>query len=578
MEGGNTSRIVVWLDDTVIIKKPLADKTYYFVADARTGQPVPRADVELFGWRHGASGRQERVPRRDQDARRSRPTTRASSGADRRAERAEQAILPMAHHRERRRRADSLTWASRTSGPSRPARPRLRPDQGLHDHRPAGLSSRHAGAVQVLGRARPLRSAGGLGIRRQDLHRRDPESQGGQGLHQGLHGRRVRRLRRLVRAAVRRDAGGLSGLHSQPRRRLVPGRGVQEARVRGERRGPDRAGDARREGVGDHQGEVLFRRAGRRGEGQVQDHPHDGRRAVVSRRSLGLAVRPGLLVVRRRFVVVSRLVALGHAPARRLVVGHARSASRSGGRGRAADPARRNAGRRDRHRAGQGGPSRPGPAVRDHGRDHRPVAPHDRGDGHRAGRPQAVHRLYLGRSRPLPRGRHDRGGAPRQTLDHKPVAGKGTLKLLKIAYDAEQPAGRDTRGELGPDSRRRGSGPPGDQGVGRRPVPAGGDDRRRQGPRDRGRLPAHDHRARVRRCELPLQRPRDHPRAEGIPARRDAPALDQHQPGQFDGPALRPADERRVPAAQGRPPAAARARSRRSASFPATCPTSSSRP
>ena len=51
MEGGNTSRIVVWLDDTVIIKKPLAGQTYYFVADARTGLPVPRADVELFGWR-----------------------------------------------------------------------------------------------------------------------------------------------------------------------------------------------------------------------------------------------------------------------------------------------------------------------------------------------------------------------------------------------------------------------------------------------------------------------------------------------------------------------------------------------
>ena len=51
MEGGNTARIVVWLDDTAIIKKPLAGKAYYFIADARTGQPVPRADVELFGWR-----------------------------------------------------------------------------------------------------------------------------------------------------------------------------------------------------------------------------------------------------------------------------------------------------------------------------------------------------------------------------------------------------------------------------------------------------------------------------------------------------------------------------------------------
>ncbi len=51
MEGGNTSRIVVWLDDTVIVKKPMSGVAYYFIADSRTGQPVPRADVELFGWR-----------------------------------------------------------------------------------------------------------------------------------------------------------------------------------------------------------------------------------------------------------------------------------------------------------------------------------------------------------------------------------------------------------------------------------------------------------------------------------------------------------------------------------------------
>jgi uncharacterized protein YfaS (alpha-2-macroglobulin family) len=50
MENGNTSQIVVWLDDTIIVKKSLLGKAYYFVADARNGQPVPRADVELFGW------------------------------------------------------------------------------------------------------------------------------------------------------------------------------------------------------------------------------------------------------------------------------------------------------------------------------------------------------------------------------------------------------------------------------------------------------------------------------------------------------------------------------------------------
>jgi len=60
IEGGNTSRIVVWLDDTVIIKKTLAGEFYFFVADARTGQPVPRADVDLFGWRIvGVAGKNE---------------------------------------------------------------------------------------------------------------------------------------------------------------------------------------------------------------------------------------------------------------------------------------------------------------------------------------------------------------------------------------------------------------------------------------------------------------------------------------------------------------------------------------
>lgn len=78
MEGGNTSRILVWLDDTVIVKKPLANATYYFVADARTGQPVPRADVELFGWRMVPVQRRNQV-RFETKNLCSRPTIMASS-------------------------------------------------------------------------------------------------------------------------------------------------------------------------------------------------------------------------------------------------------------------------------------------------------------------------------------------------------------------------------------------------------------------------------------------------------------------------------------------------------------------
>jgi hypothetical protein len=51
MDGGNTSQIIVWLADTVIVKKPLNGKTFYFVADAVSGEPVAKANVEFFGYR-----------------------------------------------------------------------------------------------------------------------------------------------------------------------------------------------------------------------------------------------------------------------------------------------------------------------------------------------------------------------------------------------------------------------------------------------------------------------------------------------------------------------------------------------
>ena len=51
MSDGNTSHIILWLADTAIAKKPLNGKTLYFVADAVTGRPIPKANVEFFGWR-----------------------------------------------------------------------------------------------------------------------------------------------------------------------------------------------------------------------------------------------------------------------------------------------------------------------------------------------------------------------------------------------------------------------------------------------------------------------------------------------------------------------------------------------
>jgi uncharacterized protein YfaS (alpha-2-macroglobulin family) len=51
MASGNLSRIIVWVSDTAIVKKQLNQKSYYFVADAVTGRPVANANVEFFGWK-----------------------------------------------------------------------------------------------------------------------------------------------------------------------------------------------------------------------------------------------------------------------------------------------------------------------------------------------------------------------------------------------------------------------------------------------------------------------------------------------------------------------------------------------
>lgn len=51
MGNGNTTRIVMLLNDTAIVKKPLSDQVMYYMADAVTGAPVDHAHVQFFGWR-----------------------------------------------------------------------------------------------------------------------------------------------------------------------------------------------------------------------------------------------------------------------------------------------------------------------------------------------------------------------------------------------------------------------------------------------------------------------------------------------------------------------------------------------
>jgi len=52
LDGGNVSRIVLWVADTAIVKKTVNQGAWYFLADAVSGAPIPGVDVEFFGWRH----------------------------------------------------------------------------------------------------------------------------------------------------------------------------------------------------------------------------------------------------------------------------------------------------------------------------------------------------------------------------------------------------------------------------------------------------------------------------------------------------------------------------------------------
>ena len=48
---GNETKVVLWVDNTSIVRKQLSGGSYYFFADARTGDPVAGLDVEFFGYR-----------------------------------------------------------------------------------------------------------------------------------------------------------------------------------------------------------------------------------------------------------------------------------------------------------------------------------------------------------------------------------------------------------------------------------------------------------------------------------------------------------------------------------------------
>ncbi|HTN73824.1 MAG TPA: alpha-2-macroglobulin, partial [Pirellulaceae bacterium] len=48
VEGGNVSKIILWVADTAIVHKHLSDQNYYYIADAAGGEPIAGANLEFF--------------------------------------------------------------------------------------------------------------------------------------------------------------------------------------------------------------------------------------------------------------------------------------------------------------------------------------------------------------------------------------------------------------------------------------------------------------------------------------------------------------------------------------------------
>ena len=467
--------------------------------------------------------------------------------------------LHLARHGDGRGGRDEAFRLPRMERPVVPAalRPGVRGDEGLRHHGPPGLPPRPHGEVQDVGRTREVRPAGGLALRRPVDPGRDPRPPRREGLVEVAHRGPLGRDPRRVGAREGRDARSLLRPAPERReRRLLPRGGVQEARVRSEDRGADRAGDARREGDRDDPGPVPVRRAGGGGEGPLQGDAQRPLGQLVSPLVLGLVLRPRSMVVRLRLRVVPRLGRVGMPPPGLLVVDLVPARAARGGRrrdGRAR--ARRDRQGRDRHGPREGRPRRRGPLLHHHRGGHRPLAADDRRAGAGARRQEAVQGLRVGRPRILPRGRHGARVVPGPAARREAGEGQGRPQAPRPQLRQGREALRGRGPEVGPRHDRAGDRGADDRGgAGGAVSPVVRRDRRRE-PRDRGRVRLHGRRRRVQpRGRLPIQRDRADPGQEGVRAGREGDPAGERRPRRRHRAPLRAPRERRLRGAAGHPP------------------------
>ncbi len=385
MDQGNASHITVCLDDTLIVKKTMADNAYYFIADSRTGQPIARADVELFGWRMGqVAGKNEY-----------RTETRSLSS---RADDLGQVVISTKSLTDGLGAFQWVCTARTLHG--RFAYLGFAPiwRGGYHDPAYDQIKVFSITDRPVYRPGQPVRFK--FWVAHARYNQPDSADFANKTFTVEIHNPKGEKV--LTHDFEADRFGGFDGVFELPTDAALGVYQVLVARFGG--------GTFRVEEYKKPEFEVKIESPtkpvmlGEKVPATIKARYYFGSpvgkakvkykitrttadEALVSGVPMGLAVRAGSLVVRRGFVVVSRVVAVGCRPAAALVVGWFSAPAGDHRSGRNADPAGRHLSHRDRHLFGQRVTSRYGSPLRDHGRGDRRVAPHHRGHGNRAGGP-----------------------------------------------------------------------------------------------------------------------------------------------------------------------------------------------
>ena len=313
-------KIVLWLADTAIVRKPMTDKSFYYVADAVTGAPIAKANVEFFGYRQKhIDGNNYQID-----------TKNFAEATDENG----QAFLPIPDD-DKDQAAREFQWlAIATTHDGRLAY------LGFHNVWRSHYYDAQYNEVKTFAITdRPVYRPGQAvqfkfwirqaqydaddksRIRASIVRRRNSQSEGRKGLQRNAHLRQLRRHRRQVRAARRRHARPVPAASSSTAaaaRSASRNTRSPSTKSRSTRR-PSRSCSAKRSRPRSS-AKYYFGSPVTNATVKYKVHAQRAHGPLVSARPVGLALRPRLLVVRVRLRLVSRLARLGLPPAVAVVV------------------------------------------------------------------------------------------------------------------------------------------------------------------------------------------------------------------------------------------------------------------